>query len=254
MENSRDYKFEILGRLALDGAVGEDLAAATETALKMAAGYVGLKAAALFLWNDRLEPTLSVMNAASDDHRKRLQAIEVETFQNLRREKKLVSAYLSFGGTVPVHSFSAPLRFGETTLGAVVGLQEGKRTIVAEDLFLEAFSATLALVYTARNVAAVPAVSKDTINNERLAAIMETAVTVNHEVNNPLTAILGNVQLLLLKRSDLDEELKGKLKVIEEAAMAIKNVTQKLLRLTAAKSKEYTEGTSMLDLSDQDEK
>jgi signal transduction histidine kinase len=233
MEDKADKRFEVLSRLTLDGSGGEDLTAVTETALKMAAHYVGLKAAALFLWDSGFNKSLTVMFAESEEHRRRLQAIEDDTYLALRKERQLVSAYLSFGGPVAVHTFSSPLRFGGTTLGAVVGLQEGERTVLAEDLFLEALSATLALVYTARK---------------------ETAVTVNHEVNNPLTAILGNVQLLLLKRNDLDEELKGKLKVIEEAAMSIKNVTQRLLRLTTARSKEYTQGTSMLDLSDRDEK
>ena len=79
---------------------------------------------------------------------------------------------------------------------------------------------------------------------------MQTAVTVNHEINNPLTAILGNIQLLLMKRKDLDDELVSKLKTVEEAALKIKDVTQRLLRVTSARSIDYAEGTSMLDISD----
>jgi len=138
-------------------------------------------------------------------------------------------------------------------MGAVIGLQEGEKTIVAEDIFLETLSAMLAIVYMAGQVEKGDYSLKDMVDKERLAAINETAITVNHEVNNPLTAILGNVQLLLLKRDDLDDDLKDKLKVIEQAAMNIKGVTQKLLRLTSPKTKEYTEGTSMLDLSDEEE-
>lgn len=78
-------------------------------------------------------------------------------------------------------------------------------------------------------------------------------MTVNHEINNPLTAILGNVQLLLMSRKDLDEDPVTKLKTIEISAMKIKDVTQRLLRLTSARSVDYTEGTSMLDLSDESE-
>jgi hypothetical protein len=41
--------------------------------------------------------------------------------------------------------------------------------------------------------------------------------------------------------------------VIEESAMKIKDITQKLLRIKTVKSKEYTEGTRMLDLSDDED-
>ena len=91
------------------------------------------------------------------------------------------------------------------------------------------------------------------INKERTAAVVETAVTVNHEINNPLTAILGNIQLLLLKHDNLDSGLRDKLKVVEESALKIRDVTQKLLRLTTPRSVHYSEGANMLDLSDDNE-
>ncbi len=78
-------------------------------------------------------------------------------------------------------------------------------------------------------------------------------MTVNHEVNNPLTAILGNVQLLLLKRDDLDDELKDKLRIIEVSAMKIKDVTQRLMRMTTPRSVEYSDGTKMVDINDEEE-
>jgi len=84
--------------------------------------------------------------------------------------------------------------------------------------------------------------------------VQETAVTVNHEINNPLTAILGNVQLLLMKRRELDDELAAKLQIIETSALKIRDVTQRLLKIRSARSVDYAEGTSMLDLSDDDEK
>ncbi len=253
MDSRKDDRFEVLRRLAVDSSAGGDLRQAAETALRMAAGYVGLNAATLLLWNEEFENTLSVTYTESDEHRKRLEALEEDLFQALRKQRQLLAAYLTFGGDIPSHTFTLPLKYGDSVMGAVIGLQEGQRTIVAEDVFLEALSAMLALAYTARRAGGAGGISQEMMQNERLAAIVETAVTVNHEVNNPLTAILGNVQLLLLKRDDLDDELKEKLKVIEEAAMSIKDVTQKLLRMTSAKSKEYTEGTSMLDLSEGDD-
>ena len=90
--------------------------------------------------------------------------------------------------------------------------------------------------------------TQEQIEAERLGAIIETAVTVNHEINNPLTAILGNIQLLLMKKEDLDEETARKLRVVEQSALKIRDVTQRLLKITSAKSVTYVEGTSMLHL------
>jgi signal transduction histidine kinase len=146
-----------------------------------------------------------------------------------------------------------PLLHKNKPFGAVVGLQQGKRTIIAEDVFLEALSSVLAISYAAQSKGGTDAVSQDLLDKERLAAIIETAVTVNHEVNNPLTAILGNVQLLLLKREDLDEELKNKLRTIEASAMKIKDVTQRLMRLTTPRTVEYSDGTKMVDISEDED-
>ena len=155
---------------------------------------------------------------------------------------------MSFGGAEPCHSFTLPLRLGERVFGAVIGLQHGDRTIVSEDDFLDALTATIALHAVAGGAAGI--LPQDIIDQERLTAITETAVTVNHEINNPLTAILGNVQLLLLHREDLDDDLRNKLTVIEESASKIKDVTQRLLRLTSARATDYASGVSMIDLSE----
>ncbi|MCH9024717.1 MAG: hypothetical protein IH931_05215, partial [candidate division Zixibacteria bacterium] len=70
---------------------------------------------------------------------------------------------------------------------------------------------------------------------------------------NPLTAILGNVQLLLAKQENLNPDTISKLKVVEASALKIKDVTQKLLKLTHSRTVEYTDGASMLDLSEGEE-
>lgn len=253
MEKSNTDRFEILKQLALAGSKGEDLTDISERALSQAAGFVDLTAAALFLWNEEFKVTVTVNHAESDAARQRLASLEQELFGNLRKDQNLVSAYMSFGGETPYHSFTLPLRHRTKIFGAVIGLQEGERTIISEDDFLEALSALLALNYAAEGIGKEHAPAREVLDKERLSAIIETAVAVNHEVNNPLTAILGNVQLLLLKRDDLDEELAAKLKTIETSALKIKDVTQRLMRITSPRSVEYSEGTKMLDLSSDEE-
>ncbi len=249
MDNRPTDKFEILRLLAVAGAEGEDLNQASQAALSLAAQYVGLNAAAVYLWDGSQQITVTITHADTEQSRQRLAGLEESLFADLRKERRLLSAYLSFGGEPPYHSFTLPLRQGARIFGAVIGLQEGKKTIIAEDVFLETLSALLALVHAARGQAG-GVISQELLDKERLSTILETAVTVNHEINNPLTAILGNVQLLMLKRDDLDDELKAKLKTIEASAMKIRDVTQRLMRMTSPKTVDYSDGTRMVDISD----
>ncbi len=252
MQDENTLKFEILRLLAVAGAKGEDLSQTVEEALALAAQYVGLTAAALYLWDENFNTTLTVAFADSDKNKDRVKELEKELFARLRRDRKLLSAYMTFGGKPPTHSFSLPLLQGDMPFGAIVGLQEGKKTVVAEDEFLEALASVLAVSFAAQGKDHISDIDPSLLDKERLSAIVETAVTVNHEVNNPLTAILGNVQLLLLKREDLDDDLKEKLKIIEASAMKIKDVTQRLMRLTTPRSVEYSDGTKMVDISEEE--
>jgi PAS domain S-box-containing protein len=78
------------------------------------------------------------------------------------------------------------------------------------------------------------------IQSERVAAITETSIAANHEINNPLFAVLGQAQLLLRKYNDLDEETVRRLKTIEESALRIACVTKKLANLADPVVKEYS--------------
>ncbi len=243
-------RFGIIRSLALEAAGGVDPRAAFQAGLSLTVEFVGLTAAALVIWNEDHVVTINVSHSKSDDYRRDLDELERELFDQLRRTQRLVSAYMSFDGEPPMHAFTLPLKYGSKTYGAVIGIQEGPRTIVSEETLLETLTALLALTYAAGTKEREATNVKDAVEKERKSAVIETAVTVNHEVNNPLTAILGNVQLLLLKRDDLDDELKGKLRIIEESALKIKDVTQKLMRLTSPRSVDYSNGTKMIDLED----
>jgi two-component system, NtrC family, sensor kinase len=80
------------------------------------------------------------------------------------------------------------------------------------------------------------------------AGIGETAVAVQHEINNPLAALLGTVALL-------DNELTGPgeqqqlIGVITAQATRIAAVVKRLSSLTNPRSVEYIPGSRMLDLS-----
>jgi len=90
---------------------------------------------------------------------------------------------------------------------------------------------------------------RELIQAERKAAILQTAIAVNHEINNPLGVILGNAELLLSQLKDADEDVVRKLKIIEEQCIRIKQITQKLANLTDPVLTEYLKGREkMLDI------
>ena len=84
--------------------------------------------------------------------------------------------------------------------------------------------------------------------SDRLAAVVETAVAVNHAINNPLVPILGNAQFLLANDNLDDEDVRRRLKIIVSNARRIHDVTRKLARITHPVTKEYLKGTRMLDI------
>ncbi len=89
---------------------------------------------------------------------------------------------------------------------------------------------------------------KKLVKSERVAAINETAVTVNHEINNPLTAILGNTQLLLMAKDKLPEDAIAKLQTIEKSAIQIREATSKLMSIVEPVKTSYASGLDMIDI------
>lgn len=83
---------------------------------------------------------------------------------------------------------------------------------------------------------------------ERLAAITETAISVNHEINNPLCSILGNTQLMLMQQEKLDPGMIRMLRNIEKQTARIQEIAEKLGKITKPVFKEYVGGKKMLDV------
>jgi CheY-like chemotaxis protein len=81
-----------------------------------------------------------------------------------------------------------------------------------------------------------------------LAGIGETSLALQHEINNPLTALLGNAALL--QSGDYpEEEQRDFIEAIVEQAVRIGAVVQRLSSLKDPQSVSYVRGTRMLDLS-----
>ncbi|HET9010179.1 MAG TPA: response regulator [Gemmatimonadaceae bacterium] len=81
-----------------------------------------------------------------------------------------------------------------------------------------------------------------------LAGIGETTIAIEHEINNPLSALLGHTELLLMEEGGMNDEQKDSLRIIQEQATRIADVVRRLARLKNPQSVEYLAGSRMLDL------
>ena len=80
------------------------------------------------------------------------------------------------------------------------------------------------------------------IDDERLAAVRELAVSMNHEINNPLSVIIGNIQYLLAVEKNLSEAVVERLKRVESEALRIADLNHRLLEIDELVSETYISG------------
>ena len=67
------------------------------------------------------------------------------------------------------------------------------------------------------------------IQSEKMASMGQLAANIAHEINNPLTAIIANAQMLLLDLSQADEDIIDSLKLIETAGNRAAKIVNDLL-------------------------
>ncbi len=84
--------------------------------------------------------------------------------------------------------------------------------------------------------------------NERMGAIGEFAVAVQHEINNALTAIVTETELLGADSSSLTEDQKASAASIHSAAMRIADHVRKITNLADAPVITYAGRVKMVDL------
>jgi DNA-binding response OmpR family regulator len=87
--------------------------------------------------------------------------------------------------------------------------------------------------------------------SRRVTSIGETSIALQHEINNPLSALLGHAELMMLEANDTGADTES-LRVILEQARRIADVVKRLGRLRDPQTVEYAPGARMLDLSEQD--
>ncbi|OGW04871.1 MAG: hypothetical protein A2889_04525 [Nitrospinae bacterium RIFCSPLOWO2_01_FULL_39_10] len=86
------------------------------------------------------------------------------------------------------------------------------------------------------------------LRKEEVEAVVKMGIATAHEINNPLTVIIGNLELLLIKKENLSEEDSTNLNSILESAMRIKEIVSKMINITRVVETEYAQGKKMIDL------
>jgi PAS domain S-box-containing protein len=106
----------------------------------------------------------------------------------------------------------------------------------------------LGFIAMAMDMREVETIQAKVLEAERLAAITATAISVNHEINNPLCSILGNTQLMLMEGDRLDPWMVKKLHSIERQIARIQGFAKRLSNITRPAVTEYVGGKRMLDV------
>ncbi|MEE9443718.1 MAG: histidine kinase dimerization/phospho-acceptor domain-containing protein [candidate division Zixibacteria bacterium] len=252
MDNSasrEELKYRALAGIAVAAIEGVAIDMAARRGLAAAMRYIELNAGAMLLWDENGKILVKAVEANLIEDKQTLLDAEESILNNLRREHKLGQAYMEFGGETEKSLFTVPLEIGSIQFGAVIGIKDGKARLHEHDDFLKALAAVMALAAGPKGTGegmTVDEVDKK-VSSERNAARVELAVAVNHHINNPLTALLGNLQLLSLKHQDLPEDVQKRLEVIENSARQISEVTKRLMSASQAETTEYINGLKMTD-------
>jgi len=74
-----------------------------------------------------------------------------------------------------------------------------------------------------------------------VGAIVKTTVTLSDKINTPLNIILGNIEMLqILPELEKNQKVQHTFSIIETQVFKIKDVLDKLAKLTSAETKKYT--------------
>jgi CheY-like chemotaxis protein len=99
----------------------------------------------------------------------------------------------------------------------------------------------------ARAVEAIDA-RRRMVDQDKLRLLNQLSISVNHEINNPLTGLMGTAELLLLENKNADEKTRRDLRLIVEQCRRIQMVTNRLKTINHLRTIPYGAHDQMLDL------
>lgn len=147
----------------------------------------------------------------------------------------------------PHKHYCVPVMFGDITLGVInMYLSPLHKQNYKEEEFLSTVAYVLAGILMRKKAERELKVAYEQlretqsqlIQSSKMAAVGQLASGVAHEINNPLTGVLNNVQLIKLEMEQLKAcdpaSFKDLLSVVEESALRCKNIVRSLLDFSHA--------------------
>jgi K+-sensing histidine kinase KdpD len=252
MEKSIEYKkFLVLKNLAKEINSSAQMDQILQVALDGILDILNLQCASITLWEEKTKKITHEIATGSIEKHKILRDFDQHVMKAMREKVSVESFYATLDVEGPHSVFSYPIKSEGHIVGAFTGLVEGSKNLSTEEEFLEALSHQIGIACIKASLwegQMSGEIQDDLIKSERLKAIVETAVTINHEVNNPLAAVLGYVQLLLHKPEELNPQTVDKLKKIETGALRIRDVTSRLLKIVEPVVVKYAGEIKMVDI------
>lgn len=103
--------------------------------------------------------------------------------------------------------------------------------------------------FAARDVTEQKELRELLVKAERLAAIGQIGIAMRHEINNPLTTVIGNTELLLDRLEKESGDVKKRLELILNNALRISEIVKRMHEIKSDKTVEYRKGVKMTDLT-----
>ncbi len=264
-----DFLHEIVTLLQKGLGAGETF----EAVFHLVEKSVPFESATLFLYNHE-EDRLDIMHQEGDDVVDLIREIPFTRGMGLaswvsQQEKPIILESLSKSRPGKERRFtsfvSLPLRaadkligvlnLGHSTANMYLKTDMDAFSVMAEELSIIVETFILRAQLEEKNAMLTKTLDElnDTqgllVEKERLAAMGELVVTVNHEINNPLTSIIGLVEILELSAATLSpQKVQDALKAILKEANRIQDITRRLSQLSNSEAKDYVGDTRMTKL------
>lgn len=84
------------------------------------------------------------------------------------------------------------------------------------------------LIARIKNLLRIKELRRKILETERMAAIGQIALTIRHEINNPLTVVVGQSEMILRKEKGLSPEIRKDLEIIYNYGTNIQDIIAKL--------------------------
>ena len=243
-QNKELLMFELLKDLARKINGLEGMKEILNQALDRTIEIAGLESGSIILWDEETKKVTDEVISGDLEKNQILRTLEKNVLQNLRASFAVESVFLTLQKETLLSFFSYPVKMDEKLVGVINGLSAGTRDFPQEVGFLEALSYQLGLAVVKKKYKICLA----ELSEKRISTIRETAAGLNHVVNNLLMTIVGNADLLLLTKDNLDSETMKRLKAIEETAMEIRELIQGLTKIAEPVIVDYEGGIKMLDI------